>query len=218
MILFCQDLQNLLLILAFLYNIVYWFLFVFQGNKLKSFDSQPFPISRFITALHQNKSLSGRPKVLILECCRGKEWMTGRVKSPIDWPDDFYVLNSTSSGYISATDHKQGSPFVRIFGESLMKNFLLMSLQDIFQEVKEKVSNIKTGVLHPDEGGSVYTMQIPEECSTLKKQLYLCKFPRKKISLCSKQKLLLNNFFTISNKLIVLYNKKMHVIGFKSCT
>ncbi len=149
--------------------------FIFQGDQLKSFDSQSFPIGKFITALHQNKSLSGRPKVLILECCRGKEVMTGRVKDTIDWPDDFYVLNSTLSGYISATHHIKGSPFVRIFGESLMKNCQKMSLRDIFQEVKEKVSNIKTGVLHPDKGGSVLAMQVPEERSTLKKQLYLCK-------------------------------------------
>jgi hypothetical protein len=100
--------------------------------------------------------------------------MAGRAKCPIDWPDDFYVLYSTSSGYISATDLRD-SPFIKALGDSLMKNHLEMSLQDIFQDVKEAVSKKTTYIVDPVSGVIVPSMQVPDDCSTLTQQLYLSK-------------------------------------------
>jgi hypothetical protein len=100
--------------------------------------------------------------------------MAGRAKCPIDWPDDFYVLYSTSSGYISATDLRD-SPFIKVLGDSLIKNHREMSVQDIFQDVKKDVSKKTTNIRDPVSGVIVASMQVPDDCSTLTKQLYLSK-------------------------------------------
>jgi hypothetical protein len=168
----CNTLLSLLTVCIYVLHVQYlvFFKFVFQGEIIVV-DGQAVPIKRFITDLHQNESLRGRPKVLIFECCRGERVMTGRIKSPM--PEDFYILYSTSSGCVSATDYNKGSPFVKVLGESLLKHYMVMSLQDIFKGVKEKVSEMRTTILDPASGVPVASKQVPDERSTLKKKLFL---------------------------------------------
>jgi hypothetical protein len=139
-----------------------------------------FDIEFFVESLDKNKSMTGYPKILIFDFCRGDEPNIGQIKatpSPrIPVGSDIFIGFATTKGHYSVTG-TTGSPFIDTFCLCIEKSFDKEPFICIFQEVQNKVSQRVTRVAAPikDLSGAhsiVNAMQVPESRSTLRRQLF----------------------------------------------
>jgi len=124
-----------------------------------------FAIEYFVESLSQNESMSGYPKILIFDFCRGGEVNLGEVRqaptSRIPLGSDVFIGFATTRGYAAVTGTR-GSPFIIAFCNCIEKSFEKESFVNIFQEVQYLVSGAKTLVVEPTEGEIFEAMQVPE--------------------------------------------------------
>jgi hypothetical protein len=78
---------------------------LFSFNILISVDGKPVNYSLIETdklaeSLGKNKSLNGRPKIIILDCCRGNELNVGQTKSS---GEDLFLYQHAKINYFSCT-------------------------------------------------------------------------------------------------------------------
>jgi hypothetical protein len=151
-----------------------------DGDKIKC-SSGAVDIELFVESLVKNQSLTGYPKILIFDCCRGDEPNIGQMKattSPrIPFGSDIFIGFATTKGYASVTMNT-GSPFINAFCNSLEKSFDKEEFITIFQEVQFIVSQEINRIQVPiKESAGVHSIldavQVPELRSTLRKHLYL---------------------------------------------
>jgi hypothetical protein len=139
-------------------------------------NQSTFDIEYFVENLSQNRSMTGFPKILIFDFCRGGDVNLGEMKqttmSKIPLGSDVFVGFSTSKGYASVTG-TQGSPFINALCNCIESSFDKESFLNIFQNIQDDVSHLVTSVLEPSKGEIFDAVQVPELKSTLRKQLYL---------------------------------------------
>ena len=151
-----------------------------EGDKIKC-NSGAVDVELFVESLVKNKSMTGYPKILIFDCCRGDEPNIGQIKataSPrIPFGSDIFIGFATTKGYASVT-MATGSPFINAFCNTIEKSFDKEQFITIFQEVQFIVSQEINRIQVPiKEAAGVHSIldavQVPESRSTLRKQLYL---------------------------------------------
>jgi len=147
-----------------------------QGDKIVC-ASGAFDIEFFVESLSKNKSMIGRPKILLFDFCRGDDVNVGEMKasiatSKIPFGSDTFIGFATTKGYASLTG-STGSPFIEAFCDCIEKFFKEESFISIFQEVQNAVSHRITPVMEPTKYEIIDAMQVPEFRSTLRKKLYL---------------------------------------------
>ena len=144
-----------------------------NGTATSTFD-----IEFFVESLAKNKSMTGYPKILIFDFCRGGNVNLGELRAAVTTPpkipvgSDIFIGFATTSGYAAVTG-STGSPFIDAFCESVERLFNKEQFICIFQEVQNVVSQRVTRVREPTKGAILDAMQVPELRSTLRKQLYL---------------------------------------------
>jgi len=153
------------------------------GDKIVC-SSGTFDIDFFVESLGKNTSMTGYPKILIFDCCRGDEPNIGQIKAThsqrIPFGSDVFIGFATTKGYASVTGTK-GSPFIEALCHCIDTFFDKEPFPFIFQEVQNEVSQKVTRVEVPTKelAGAhsiMDAMQVPESRSTLRKQLFLlCK-------------------------------------------
>ena len=137
-------------------------------------EKSTFDIEFLIESLSGNKTMTGYPKILIFDFCRGNDVNLGNMKaiatSRVPFGSDVFIGFATTKGYASATG-TTGSPFINAFCNCIEKSFDKEPFICIFQDIQDVVSQNVTSVLAKD--AIVDAMQVPESRSTLRKQLYL---------------------------------------------
>jgi len=140
-------------------------------------EESTFDVELFWENIGKNRSLSGRPKILIFDFCRGGDVNLGELKASLIAPripfgSDIFIGFATTKGYASATG-TDGSPFIAAFCNCIEESYDKESFVNIFQEVQHVVSSKKTTVREPTKGEILDSVQVPESRSTLRNQLYL---------------------------------------------
>lgn len=121
-------------------------------------DSKPVRISDIVERM-VSKTLLGKPKVLIVQACQGKEQQAAIVVEPTiatgklahDGPtrgsdpmrSDFCIAKSTITGFVSYRHEEKGTWFVQTLCKSVRQLSNRLHLLDILTKVCNEVSQLR---------------------------------------------------------------------------
>lgn len=127
-----------------------------QNEVVYGSDSIPLQVNKIKTILCSYiKDLFRKPKLLIIQACRGDDMMRSlftkdiRTDAPIDIlpePADLLVFWATVANYVSYRDINNGSWFIETLCECLAKYGDQIHLSDLFTKVNNKLSEKKVQI------------------------------------------------------------------------
>ena len=146
-----------------------------EGDLFVCQDGKTFNVHIFADKISENRTLLGRPKILLTDFSRGAEQNSGLTEDcrPARFPfgSDLAIGFSTTPGHTSFTQ-RGGSPFLTSFCQEVQN--LDSPFQTIFTRVTGSVSSQEFNV-EQDDGTFLPETQIPQLLSTLRLDLYLRK-------------------------------------------
>ena len=160
-----------------------------EGNVLYGTDMKEIAVRDIINIFRADNcpSLAGKPKIILLQACRGALTDKGTIASgTVDFMEeslldagpkiknsrrkdtipimaDFLIVCSTFSGYVAYRNHNKGSYFVSTLVDVLRRKAKDEPLHDMITEVIEQVSSLSI---------SKGEKQVPQFKSSLRLKLY----------------------------------------------
>ncbi|KAH8252746.1 hypothetical protein KR032_001658, partial [Drosophila birchii] len=111
-----------------------------RNEKIKTCDNKLYSLDNDVLfQLFGNRSLRGKPKILIVQACKGT--MAADV-SPIDNccdPSDYIKCYSTTEGFLSYRDELNGSVYIQMLCKIMNRYALTKDFRRIIEHVNEKV-------------------------------------------------------------------------------
>ena len=154
-----------------------------QGECFVFSDGNKIPIFTFLKPILESTYLVNKPKIVLLQMCRGTEnhWMSdstpdaavGRNYHSIK---DCVIFHATAPGNLAWRNNQRGSIFISIFVEILNQYGDSMDFADIARLVCDKMCNLPEEVV--DIGGQITKISFApylEQC--LLKKIYLIEPP-----------------------------------------
>ncbi|XP_017068736.1 caspase-3-like [Drosophila eugracilis] len=89
--------------------------------------------------LFENPSLAGKPKILIVQACKGS-WKVDSVTTKRD-PSSYIKWYSSTEGFVSHRHEKEGSIFIQAVSKVMDKYALVEDLKSIIERVDTEVKN-----------------------------------------------------------------------------
>ena len=158
-----------------------------NGGKLVSFEGSKFTLNEVTSPFRASvcPSLSAKPKVFLVQACRGEEYQTcGNFEADFNYeadfnckemnysvPDfaDFLIGYATVAGFRAHRHRLQGSVFIQTLCETIESFATRLDFLGIFTKVNEKISRME---FEGPPGTDWKTKQIPELKSTLTRRLF----------------------------------------------
>ena len=137
-----------------------------DGCRSFKADGKMITIDELRDLIRECETLSGKPKLLFIDTCRGELEEDEAPKHP-----DFSVVYSTVDGYRSFKAINGGSLFVRSFVKVFREWKAFEDLDGILKRVIREVSGIEINNIE-EEDQSKTSKQVPEVNYTLSRDLY----------------------------------------------
>lgn len=139
---------------------------------------RPIELDQLMQPFKQNSSLAGKPKIFIVQACRGSSFMEGTDTNPfeanyvnkIPMEADFLIAYSTISGYYSWRNSQNGSWFIQAFCQLLNEQGRQQEFVHLLTAVNRRVAYYyESNTNDPKMSGK---RQMPCIVSMLTKELY----------------------------------------------
>ncbi|KAH8280489.1 hypothetical protein KR018_008599, partial [Drosophila ironensis] len=115
-----------------------------RNEKIMACDNKPYDLNENVLhPLFQNETLKGKPKILIVQACKGTWVADGNAKSKRD-PSEYIICYSTSEGFFSYRDKKDGTKFIQTFCKSMNEYALKKDFLEIINDVNRRVETETT--------------------------------------------------------------------------
>ncbi len=124
------------------------------GGRLISSDGKPFTLSEITTSFSSSRcdTLSGKPKIFLIQACRGEEFQGGAnysvdagcsVSYSIPDQADFFVGYATVAGYKAHRHRTAGSVYIQTLCELLERHAAKADIHKLFTKVHERISKME---------------------------------------------------------------------------
>ena len=148
-----------------------------SGGRLFSTDGTAFTLSQITSNLTANicKSLSGKPKIFIIQACRGEEVQTARnycadagCPGGVTIPDqaDFFIGYATVAGFKAHRHRTEGSVYIQTLCGLMEEHAEKVDIQRLFIKLHALISRME---FDGPPGAPWKVKQIPEVKHTLTK-------------------------------------------------